>query len=143
MEGIIINKLNMYKFLFAIFILVISSVYASASPCDCIDRGLKSSQKEILKHEIEKQLKRTVYHVLQSFIYGEWSIIYVEPSESDEVFLFYAHNPLTSNYVAMWSGAAMHNEEKAIMYWVLENVPGIPEKLAACFAWHVTKERDM
>ena len=126
-----------------ILIFIAFSTCVSASPCDGIDRSLPDSRKEDLAPEIAKQLHIQNANILQSFKLGKWNIIYVETYMSDEVFLFYAHNPLTSHYVAEWSGAAMSNEEKIIRAWVLKNVPGIPKKLAACFARHVTKGRDM
>ncbi len=65
----------------------------------------------------------------------------MEPYTSDEEFLFYSHDPLTSAPVTMWSGAAAYFEEHEIKIWTLRNAPGIPPKLASCFAWHVTKDR--
>ena len=72
----------------------------------------------------------------------EWSIIYVDTHESDEAYVFYAHDPLRSRYVTLWSGAARMDEEQEIKVWTIKNAPGIPQKLAGCFAWHVTKNRD-
>ena len=80
--------------------------------------------------------------MLQSFRVDGWSIIYVDTHQSDEAFLFYARDPLTSHYITLWSGAAASNEEETIKDWTLKNAPNIPLKLASCFAWHVTKDRD-
>ena len=80
--------------------------------------------------------------VLQSFRLGSWDIIYVDTHQTDEAFLFYPQDPSLGRYVTLWAGAAMHDEEREIRSWVLKNAPGIPGKLAACFAWHVTKHRD-
>ena len=33
------------------------------------------------------------------------------------------------------------DEEQEIKAWTIKNAAGISEKLAGCFAWHVTKER--
>jgi len=42
--------------------------------------------------------------------------------------------------VTLWSGVALKKEERDVGDWVLKNAPGIPRKLASCFAWHVTTE---
>jgi hypothetical protein len=44
--------------------------------------------------------------------------------------------------VTEWSGAATVFETSEIEQWILENAPGIPKRLASCFAWHVTLNRD-
>ena len=66
----------------------------------------------------------------------------VDTHQSDEAFLFYARDPLTSHYITLWSGAAASNEEETIKDWTPKNAPNIPLKPASCFAWHVTKDRD-
>jgi hypothetical protein len=81
--------------------------------------------------------------VLQSFRLDDWRIIYIDTHQSDETFLFYAHDPLKSHFITEWSGAAMIDEEEEMKSWTLKNAPGIPLRLASCFAWHVTKDRDM
>lgn len=57
--------------------------------------------------------------------------------------MFYSGDPLKNKNVSLWSGAARIDEEQDIYEWVIKNVPGIPSQLAKCFAWHVTKNRDM
>jgi hypothetical protein len=39
----------------------------------------------------------------------------------------------------VWGGAAEFDETDEIEQWAEQNAPGIPKKLAACFAWSVTK----
>ena len=127
--------------------LVTSTAWA-ASPCDGVSRSLTDERRTALAPGIARQLEASFgrpvakVDVLQSFQFGGWDIIYVDTHESDEAFLFYAHDPLTSRYITMWSGAAMWNEEQEIRKWTVDNAPGIPLKLATCFAWHVTKDRD-
>ncbi len=116
---------------------------ASASPCDGVDHHLSDETKTALAPALAKQLNVSVVDVLQSYRLGRWSIIYVDTHEADEAFLFFADDPLASHYVTLWSGAALRTEEKRIKRWVLKNAPGIPKRLASCFAWHVTKNRDM
>ena len=91
--------------------------------------------------EIAKQLGMSNVDVLQSFELNGWSIINVDTHQSDQAFLFYAHDPLTSRYVTLWSGGAARDEEESIRSWVVQNAHGIPARLARCFAWHVTKDR--
>lgn len=127
----------------SLLLLTALSACASEPPCISVNRSLPSSQKEALAPEIAKQLGMSKVDVLQSFKFEDWNIIYVDTHQSDEVFLFYAHNPLTSHFVTMWSGGAQRDEEESIRSWVLKNAPGIPSQLASCFAWHVTKDRDL
>lgn len=117
--------------------------WASESPCENVSRSLAGERKEALSPVIAKQLEMPKVEVLQSFKFGGWSIIYVDTHQSDEVFLFYAHDPLISHYVTMWSGGAAPGEEEGIRSWVVQNAPGVPAQLANCFAWHVTKDRDL
>ncbi len=91
---------------------------------------------------IAKQLHVKSVDVLQSFQEGIWSIFFVDSHESDNAYVFYAHDPLKSRYITLWGGVATSDEEKAIKAWTLKNAPGIPQRLATCFAWHVTKERE-
>ena len=113
----------------------------SASPCDGVDRTLTDKDKAAWAHEIARQLHAQKVDLLQSFRSEGWTIVYVDSHEADEVFLFYSRDPLHSPYVTMWSGAAARNEEQSIRAWTLKNAPGIPQKLAGCFAWYVTNGR--
>jgi hypothetical protein len=112
------------------------------SPCDPVSRDLSSDRKAVLAPEVAKQLNVKSVDVLQSFKLGGWQIIYVNTRDSDETFLFYSGDPLKTRYVTMWSGAARMDEEQGVRAWALKNAPGIPPRLASCFAWHVTKSRD-
>jgi hypothetical protein len=116
---------------------------AAATPCNGVNRDLTSERRTALAAEIAKQLHAISVEVLQSFRLGDWSIIYADTHQSDDVYLFYDHDPAVSHYVTLWSGAAARDEEKSIRTWVLKNTPGIPTSLASCFSWHVTKDRDM
>lgn len=133
----------MRQFIFAMLIFAALPVCASEPPCTSVSRSLTVERKEALSPAIAKQLGMPSVDVLQSFKFGDWSIIYVDTHQSDEVFLFYAHDPLTSHYVTMWSGGAARDEEESIRSWAVQNAPGIPAQLASCFAWHVTKDRDL
>ena len=121
---------------------VCASVAGAASPCEGVDRSLPVELRSPWALELAKQLGVSSVDVLQSFRLNGWSIIYVDTHRSDEAFLFYAHDPLTSHYITLWSGAAARDEEEDVKSWTLKNAPNIPLKLASCFAWHVTKDRD-
>lgn len=113
----------------------------SASPCDGVDRGLTGKSRAEWAPVIARQFHAQKVDVRQSFRFEDWSIIYVDTHESDNAFLFYSHGPLRSHYVTAWGGAAMKNEEQSIKAWTVKNAPGIPPKLAGCFAWYVTNAR--
>jgi UTP-glucose-1-phosphate uridylyltransferase len=115
---------------------------ATASPCDGIDRSLSEARKTKLAPVIAKEEKVAKVKVLQSFRSDNWHIIYIENYVSDEPFLFYPGDPMTTKPISVWSGAATIYEEQEMKVWTLQNVPGIPENLASCFAWHVTMNRD-
>lgn len=111
--------------------------------CSGVDRALSAKRAEAYGPAVAKQLGLKRAKVQRSFRFHNWSILYVEPikPEMENVFLFFSANPTRGRYVAQWSGAAAEYEERAIRTWTLKNAPGIPRKLAACFAWYVTKGR--
>lgn len=125
-----------------VFALCVPVAHAE-TPCDGIDRSLTAEQRSTWAPELAKQEAVPSVTVLQSFRLDDWRIIYVDTHQSDETFLFYGHDPLKSHFITEWSGAAMIDEEEEMKSWTLKNAPGIPLKLASCFAWHVTKNRDM
>ena len=123
--------------------LMVATSMAQADPCDHIDRRLTSERKSELARSLAGQLDARTIDVLQSYRSGAWTIVYVDTHEADPAFLFFAGDPLKSHYIALWSGAARLDEEQVILDWTNKNVPRIPAPLAQCFAWHVSKSRDM
>jgi hypothetical protein len=118
--------------------------WLAATPCDGVSRSLNSARKRELGLAIAKQKKLKKVDVYQSFSDTGWSIIYVGTRVSDNGYLFYSGNPLAAAHpITVWGGAAMIFETSEIAQWVLTNVPGIPTRLANCFAWHVTLNRDL
>lgn len=115
---------------------------AHASPCTGIDRTLTDAQKRAWAPVIARQLHVANVDVLQVFRDGDWRVIDVDTHVSDNGYLFYRSDPPHGTYVTTWAGMATEDEEASIGQWVRQNVPGIPEPLAQCFAWHVTKDRD-
>jgi hypothetical protein len=116
---------------------------AQASPCEGIDRGEIENRNRKLASDIAAQLNVPGVDVLRSFKLDRWSIVYVDTHVSDQAFLFFKQDPVKSHYLILWSGVARRNEEPSIRKWALQNAPGIPKKLAACFAWYATEGRDL
>lgn len=115
---------------------------AMATPCAGVDRGaLSETQKPALAREMARQLGRRVIDVQRVFRDGRWVIFYVATQDSDPAFLFFSGDPASTRYVTLWAGAAARSEEAAIQTWVEKEALGIPPRLAACFAWHVTNDR--
>jgi len=118
-------------------------VWLNSSPCIGVDRSLTESRKAELAPAIAKQEMIKTIDVLQSFKFGGWSVISVNTHISDEPYLFYSSNPeMAKRPIIAWSGAATIFETTDIERWLLKNAPGIPPRLASCFAWHVTLNRD-
>ena len=130
------------RFLEIVALIATASSVWAASPCDGVNRNLTTERKVALAPEIAKQFQFKSVDVLQSFQASGWSIFYIDTHESDDVYVFYAHDPLTSRYISLWNGAAKSDEEQIIKARTLILMPSIPRRLASCFAWHITKERD-
>jgi hypothetical protein len=113
------------------------------NPCSGVSRELSDQEGKSLAPVIALQLGYKEVHVLQRFNYETWNIVYVETYQSDEAFLFYDGNPLTHRYITTWGGGASRDEEDSVKRWIIENAHGVPDKLATCFAWHVTNDRDL
>lgn len=124
------------------FLLAVS-FSAWASPCTGVDRQLTEERKVELAPVIAKQLNIESAEILQSYRYRGWYIIYVNTHVSDEAFLFFKGDPIKSRYLTTWGGGATKYEGSEITRWVRAKAKGIPKKLAACFSWHVTRDRDL
>ena len=127
--------------LFALLLLAVCG-HALATPCGTVNQTLTNGQRVALAPELARQLRVRSVSVSQLFSLASWHIIYVETPETDSPFLFYNGDPLNTHYVALWAGAARPHDEEAIKAWVIKNASGIPEPLATCFAWYVTKMRN-
>lgn len=118
-------------------------IWLNSTPCNGVDRSLNESRKKELASVIAKQERLESVDVIQLFEADGWTIVYVNTHVSDEPYLFYSGDPVTAKRaVTAWSGAAFIFETSEIKEWVLKNAPGISTKLASCFAWHVTLNRD-
>ena len=123
-------------------LLIAGLAQAASAPCAGVDRNIGIESKAKIERRIAKLFKVPKVEVLQSFRLGVWDILYVETYDSDEPFVFFRGDPFKTRYVTLWSGAAGYNEEEEIFDWTRKNAPGIPRRLARCFAYHVTKDRD-
>jgi hypothetical protein len=90
--------------------------------------------------ETKGMMRVSKLEILGSFRYDGWTILYVGTYVSDEVFMFYRGDPASSDYLTIWGGAAGRDETSDIVKWETQYAPGIPAPLAACFAWHVTRD---
>ncbi len=77
---------------------------AGETACAGVDRALTRSFSASVEPEIANQLGVDKVEVLQSFHYGQWRILYAEPSFRDGVFLFYSDDPKVQHFVTEWSG---------------------------------------
>ena len=117
--------------------------WVHATPCNGVDRRLGIHRRAQLEAVIAKQQKRETVRVFNAFRYGGWFIVYTDASDGDEPYLFYRQDPTVGNRpLAAWSGAANIFETSDIAHWVRRNASGIPTRLADCFAWHVTLNRE-
>lgn len=118
-----------------------TSPILAENACSRVDRTLATNRAKALGPVVAKHLGMKHANISKSFQFGGWSILYVSTGESDDAYVFYSHDPMQNKkYVTLWGGAAREDEEQEIRAWTLKNAPGIPDTLASCFAWHVTKE---
>ena len=113
-----------------------------AAPCDGVDRSLPALHKAAVTQAVAAELHDPTASVMQSFSFGGWTILYADTVKSDPPFLFYRRDPRRAASVAQWSGAAMASEQADVERWTLAHARGIPRRLASCFAYHVTQDRD-
>ncbi|MCL2344967.1 MAG: hypothetical protein FWC58_03825 [Desulfobulbus sp.] len=113
--------------------------WVNSAPCAGVDRGLTTRRKAQLEAAIARQQKLEKVTVYKSFKRDGWSIVFSDASVGDSPYFFYSTDPVKgAKPLAVWSGAATILETSEIADWVKINAPGIPERLADCFAWHVT-----
>lgn len=131
------------RFLAVLPCLLATSMALRATPCDGVSRILTPAEKAAWAPAISRQMGLPSLEVLQVFRDGDWRIVYVGTKRTDPAFLFYRGDPRQHRYIDLWAGAAMEDEEDDIRAWTAKRAPGFPARLAACFAWHVTKHRDL
>jgi hypothetical protein len=110
--------------------------------CSAVHEGVTEAQKSAWHSAIDRQLNGRLLDIRQAFSLADWIVVLVDAREADPPFLFFHGDPAKTRFVTMWSGAAMRSEKKLVKDWALKSAPGIPNDLAACFAWHVTLGED-
>ncbi len=116
-----------------------SVFWLNATPCDGVDRGLTARQQTQLGAAIAKQQKMEKVTVYAWFKRDGWFVVFSDASVGDSPYFFYSKDPMKgAKPITTWSGAATIFETSEVAEWVKKNAPGIPERLANCFAWHVT-----
>lgn len=133
----------MNKLVAVLLSMVALPACAVANPCAGMAGQLTKEQEVLLNTQVSKQLGMRNAQVIQVLRFENWQILYADTHQSDEVFLFYAQDPLSSHFITMWSGAALRSEQESIRNWAVKNAPGIPEQLSRCFAYHVTQDRTL
>lgn len=113
--------------------------WVNATPCTGVDRGLTAKQQAQLEAAVAKQQKLKKVSVFESFKSDGWYIVFSDASVGDSPYFFYSKNPMKgAKPLTAWSGSATIFETSEVAEWVKQNASGIPERLANCFAWHVT-----
>jgi hypothetical protein len=139
----------------AIIAIFLIPAAVHASPCTGIEQVLTQTQKVAFLPSIERHLNNQLgkglgqsismspEDIFQVFRVGKWHIVYVNSHVSDEPYLFYNSAPdAAERYLTAWAGGATMDEGAEIYAWTLREAPGIPHKLASCFSWHVTMDRE-
>ena len=110
-------------------------------PCSVIERAASGATKVELESAIAANEKWVGVKILGFFKFENWRIVYVSNGVSDEPYLFYSGDPMTSKSLGAWGGAATIFETEDIKNWTVKTFPQVPQELARCFAWHVTLNR--
>ncbi len=122
-----------------------SMAWLHANPCSGVDRRLAGEDKARLEAGIARQQRRDKIRVFELFKLRGWTIVFSDAGEGDEPYFVYSADPAAgATPLTAWSGAATIFETTDTARWMQKVAPGIPVKLANCFAWHVTlDERSM
>jgi hypothetical protein len=99
---------------------------AADTSCTNVRHGVTEAQRREWWPSINRQLGGKLTAINQIFAQGDWVVVFVDLRSADSPFLFFHGNPAKTQFVTMWSGAAMRSERKAVQDWTLINVPGIP-----------------
>ena len=118
---------------------IATSARLGTDPCKHVNRELTASDQAQLELALAKNLQIPNVEVYSRLSIGKWLVIHSNVSPGDPTYGFYSSDPLKGGKpVAFWSGGAPFFEVGDIAKWASDNVPGVPEELAECFAWSVT-----
>ena len=127
-------------------LIVAAAAFPIASHGEDVCRGIGPSEPAVHR-ELDRaaatalSLKDAV--VRQVYSDGTWRILYATSSDAEGAYVFYSSLSQPARPVAIWAGAARADETADIARWVRGNAPGIPDRLADCFATYVTTRRRM
>lgn len=116
-----------------VLLMAVSS--ANASPCDRVATMLTPARRANLSTAVAGQLQTESAKVLRAYGLGNWHLLYVDTRGGDDAFLIYRGDPVTQQYIAMWSSDGAKSGQSELKGWARMNARGIPETLAKCFAW--------
>ena len=129
---------SMRSALLSLALLVPALAVGAPNPCDGIERGTQGEGREALGNLLARQLGVTEVQIIQSYRSDIWHVLAVE-SDGERTYLVYAGDPLRTGFVASWAGAGTGEDENSVRSWVIRSATKIPQKLAGCFAWSVTR----
>jgi hypothetical protein len=112
--------------------------WIASKPCQEIDSTLAADRQKTLAEAVAKQLKVSEVKIEASFFSEGWSVLWVSNSSWENQYLFYSGDPTTTGAVTTFGGSAPFWAAGDIEHTILEEAPGIPRGLAACFAWRIT-----
>lgn len=106
--------------------------------CKAISRAFTLAERVRWSSIVSENRDFAGAKAVESFVSSSWRVVYAIFPNSEPAFLFFRG----LQPIATWSGGAAIFDAPEVEKWVLKNVPGIPRRLAHCFAWHVTFNRD-
>lgn len=113
--------------------------WVNASPCTGVGNTVPAGYRAKLAAALAEKGSAGPARILGLLRYGGWLIVLTESNDSDDPYRFYSGDPVRgAKPVTRWSGGAAIFETGDIDRWVKKSAPGIPPRLADCFAWTVT-----
>jgi hypothetical protein len=113
--------------------------WVNAAPCSGVGNTVPAAYRAQLAAALAEKGSTQPAHILGLLRDGGWMIVLTESHDSDDPFRFYSGDPVHgAKPVTSWSGGAAIFETDDIARWVKKYAPGIPARLADCFAWTVT-----
>ncbi len=113
--------------------------WLNLQPCSSARTALDANRKFELARAISESEGFPNSTVLTYIGFQSWHIVLTTAGLGDPPYLVYREDPAKGGKpVASWAGAATIFETTELRDWLLANAPGIPRRLADCWAWQVT-----